>query len=50
MLPTVRLANQDVTRLICGGNPISGISHFHHDMDWDMLHYYTMPRLQALLE
>ncbi len=50
MLPTVRLGSHNVTRLICGGNPISGISHFSQDMDWDMLHYYTMPRLQALLE
>jgi hypothetical protein len=50
MLPTIRLGDKDVTRLICGGNPISGISHFHHDMDWDMLRYYTMPRLQELLE
>ncbi|HUS81975.1 MAG TPA: hypothetical protein VM013_01800, partial [Dehalococcoidia bacterium] len=37
-------------RLICGGNPISGFSHFTNEMDWDMLRYYTMPRLQQLLD
>jgi hypothetical protein len=50
MLPAIRLGNHDVTRLICGGNPISGISHFSSEMDRDMLHYYTMPRLQELLD
>jgi len=50
VLPTVRIGDTDVTRLICGGNPISGISHFTNDMDWDMLRYYTMPRLQHLLD
>ncbi|UCC67928.1 MAG: hypothetical protein JSV79_12575 [Armatimonadota bacterium] len=50
MLPTIRIADKQVTRLICGGNPISGISHYSAEMDEDMLHYYTMPRLQALLD
>ena len=50
MLPTVRIGDKDVTRLICGGNPISGFSHFTNEMDWDMLRYYTMPRLQQLLD
>jgi hypothetical protein len=50
MLPSIRLGDKEVSRLICGGNPISGISHFTHEMDWDMLRYYTMPRLQALLD
>jgi len=50
MLPIVRLGDKDVTRLICGGNPVSGISHYSHEMDWDMLRHYTMPRLQQLLD
>jgi hypothetical protein len=50
MLPSIRLGDKEVSRLICGGDPISGISHFTHEMDWDMLRYYTMPRLQALLD
>ena len=50
MLPTVRIGNADVTRLIVGGNPMSGISHSSSDMDEDMLRHYTMPRLQQLLD
>jgi hypothetical protein len=50
MLPTITIGDKEVTRLICGGNPISGISHFSHEMDEDMLRYYTMPRLQQLLD
>jgi hypothetical protein len=50
MLPTIRIADKSVTRLICGGNPVSAISHFSAGMDSEMLHYYTMPRLQALLD
>ncbi len=50
MLPTVRIRDKELTRLICGGNPISGISHYSREMDWDMLRYYTMPRLQQLLD
>jgi len=50
MLPTVKIGKADVTRLIVGGNPLSGISHWTSDMDWDMLRYYTMPRLQQLLD
>jgi hypothetical protein len=50
MLPTIGIGDSKVTRLICGGNPISGISHFSSEMDSDMLHYYTMPRLQQLLD
>jgi hypothetical protein len=50
MLPTVEIGDKQVTRLICGGNPISGISHFTNEMDWDMRRYFTMPRLQQLLD
>ena len=50
MLPTIRIGTKEVTRLICGGNPISGISHFTSEMDWDMLRYYTMPNLLKLLD
>ena len=50
MLPTIRIGNNDVTRLIIGGNPLSGISHWSSEMDWDMLRYYAMPQLQKLLD
>jgi len=50
MLPTAKIGDKDVTRLICGGNPFSGFSHFSAEMDWDMITYYTMPRLQGVLD
>lgn len=49
-LPTVDLAGPRVSRLICGGNPLSGFSHFSKEMDWEMVEYYTAPRILALLE
>lgn len=50
MLPTVKIGSHDVTRLICGGNPFSGFSHVNAEMDRDMVDFYTMPRLQAVLD
>ena len=50
LLPTIDLCGKKVSRLICGGNPISGFSHVSAEMDRDMTEYYTMPNLQALLE
>lgn len=38
-----------MSRLICGGNPFSGFSHVSAEMDRDMIEYYTMPNLQAIL-
>ena len=49
MLPTIKIGDHDVTRLICGGNPFSGTSHVSYEMDQEMLHYYSMPRLQDAL-
>jgi len=49
LLPTIDLCGTVVTRLICGGNPFSGYSHVSADLDWEMIRYYTMPRLQATL-
>lgn len=48
-LPTIDFFGHRVSRLICGGNPLSGFSHFSADMDWDMITWYTMPRIQDLL-
>jgi hypothetical protein len=50
VLPTIQIGDKQVTRLICGGNPLSGISHVSGEMDWDMTTYYTMPRLQKVLD
>ena len=50
ILPTIDVCGRPVTRLICGGNPLHGISHVSAEMDRDMLTYYTMPNVQALLD
>jgi len=50
MLPTIRIADKNVTRLICGGNPISAISHWSAEMDADMLRYFTMSNLLGMLD
>jgi hypothetical protein len=49
-LPTIKLGTHDVTRLIIGGNPIYGYSHFNkllsrHQTDW-----HTPERVVALLQ
>jgi len=49
MLPTIDLCGKKITRLICGGNPLSGFSHVSAELDWEMISYYNMPNLQALL-
>ena len=49
LLPTVELGGKMITRLICGGNPLSGYSHVSSDLDRKMIEYYTMPNIQALL-
>jgi hypothetical protein len=48
-LPTIDFFGHRVSRLICGGNPLSGFSHFSGDMDREMIDHYTMPNIQALL-
>ena len=49
LLPTVDLCGRKVTRLICGGNPLSGYSHLSAELSREMIEYYTMPNIQALL-
>jgi len=50
MLPTVKIGDNDVTRLICGGNPFSGFSHVNAELDSEMISYYTMPNLLKCLD
>jgi hypothetical protein len=50
LLPTVDFFGQKITRLICGGNPLSGFSHVSSTLDREMIEYYTMPNLLALLD
>jgi len=50
LLPTIDLCGHKVSRLICGGNPLSGVSHLSAEMDREMTEYYTMPNILALLD
>lgn len=49
ILPTVSLGDQQVSRLIIGGNPFRGNSHFSEQMNRDMLEYYTVQRIKHTL-
>jgi len=44
----VKLGNVEVTRLMLGGNPQSGFSHWDRAMDDEMRHYYTAANMKAL--
>jgi hypothetical protein len=50
-LPTIRLGRSDVqiTRLISGGNPLCGNSHFSNEMSEEMLGYFTAERVVEYL-
>lgn len=47
--PKVKLGSYQVSRLIVGGNPISGFSHFSAEMSREMVDYFTAERVKALL-
>ena len=49
LLPTIRLGNALVSRLIIGGNPFSGNSHVSHALDEAMRDYYTTANIKAAL-
>ena len=48
-LPTVPLGKHRISRLILGGNPIYGYSHFNHLYDRHMREYHTPERVVELL-
>src|SRR5947207_9032624 len=50
LLPTVKLGPHTVTRLILGGNPIYGHSHFNRLFSEHMRTYHTLERVQELIE
>ena len=50
MLPTIKLGSTDVSRLIMGGNIISGTSHISPELDMEMQRFYTMPRVQEAFD
>ena len=49
LLPTVKLGAYDVTRLIVGGNPIRGYSHFSRELDDQMRAWHTPENTVATL-
>ncbi len=48
-LPTVQLGTHRVTRMIVGGNPIYGYSHFNRQYDQHMREWFTDERVVKLL-
>jgi hypothetical protein len=49
-LPTIQLGQHMVTRLILGGNPIYGHSHFNRHLSQHMTDWHTPERVQELLD
>jgi len=49
LLPTVELAGREITRLIAGGNPLYGYSHFNGILDKLMVEYFTDEQLIKFL-
>jgi hypothetical protein len=50
LLPTIKLGRHDVTRLIIGGNPIYGHSHFNRILSQTMTSWHTPERVVELLK
>lgn len=50
LLPTIKLGRHDVTRLIVGGNPIYGYSHFNRHLSQYQTDWHTPERVVALLK
>jgi len=48
-LPTIRLGEHQVTRLVVGANPIGGYSYLGDAMDREMREYFTRERVLELL-
>ncbi len=49
MLPTIKLGDLPVSRLIIGGNPFSGNSHISRQLDEEMVDYFTSERIKKTL-
>jgi hypothetical protein len=50
LLPTIKLGPYNVTRLILGGNPIYGYSHFNKLFSQHMTNWHTPERVAELLK
>jgi len=49
LLPTVKFAKQEITRMIIGSNPFYGYSHFNRIFDQIMRDWYTQDRKMEVL-
>jgi hypothetical protein len=49
MMPTVRIGAHRISRLIVGGNPVSGNSHVSGKMSQEMMDYFTAANVRKLL-
>ena len=49
LLPTVKIAGANVSRLIIGGNPFSGNSHVNAALDAEMNDYFTAENIKKTL-
>ncbi|HKI37974.1 MAG TPA: twin-arginine translocation signal domain-containing protein [Gemmataceae bacterium] len=49
-LPTIKLGPHTVTRLILGGNPIYGYSHFNKHLSQHLIDWHTPEHVQQLLK
>ncbi len=49
-LPQVKLGAHSVSRLIVGGNPVSGNSHFSAQLSREMVDYFTAAHVKKLLQ
>lgn len=49
VLPAIRLGGHEVSRLIVGGNPFKGYSHYSEELDRQMREYYTQERMIEVL-
>jgi len=50
LLPTIKLGAHAVTRLIIGGNPIYGHSHFNRILSESMIRWHTPERVVELIQ
>jgi hypothetical protein len=48
-MPTVRLGGHEVSRLIVGGNPVSGHSHIDSAANREMIDYFTAANVMKML-
>ena len=50
MLPTMKIGDLEITRLIVGSNPFTGKSHLDANVDADMKDYFTDEAAFAMLD